>query len=380
MAKKVAICTLLYSRDYLPGALTLAYQLQKLLKHAVVEDEITLCLLIAKKLFEDEFKPQEIALIRSLFKEIIIIEPLKDQEKSIEKNKANLELLKRPELSHTLLKARLWELVQFDQVLFLDADTLPLNKDFFEILRLYPEQTRFQIAAVPDIGWPDMFNTGVLLLIPDLDMATSLQDFLIKTVSIDGADQGIFNQFFNPICNYSKEVLHKVSPLMEWIRLPFTYNVTMPNYGYQSSPAMNFFQQHIRLIHFIGTFKPWSRHTTDYDDHYYQLWRSTQRELYSECHLSNYFTHLQLGNIETETNFYHEPPCLQDLLNHGTRENQKHVDLDITSVDRNASQKSTAEKHDIEKPTSKPQSAFKFDWESTDYLDRVQRAFPKTDT
>lgn len=82
-------------------------------------------------MFGDEFKPQEIALIRSLFKEIIIIEPLKDQEKSIEKNKANLELLKRPELSHTLLKARLWELVQFDQVLFLDADTLPLNKEFF---------------------------------------------------------------------------------------------------------------------------------------------------------------------------------------------------------------------------------------------------------
>lgn len=138
MAKKVAICTLLYSRDYLPGALTLAYQLQKLLKHAVVEDEITLCLLIEKKLFGDEFKPQEIALIRSLFKEIIIIEPLKDQEKSIEKNKANLELLKRPELSHTLLKARLWELVQFDQVLFLDTDTLPLNKEFFEILRFIP--------------------------------------------------------------------------------------------------------------------------------------------------------------------------------------------------------------------------------------------------
>lgn len=83
-------------------------------------------------MFEDEFKPQEIALIRSLFKEIIIIEPLKDQEKSIEKNKANLELLKRPELSHTLLKARLWELVQSDQVLFLDADTLPLNKDFLK--------------------------------------------------------------------------------------------------------------------------------------------------------------------------------------------------------------------------------------------------------
>ncbi|CAI4513463.1 CIH_collapsed_G0025780.mRNA.1.CDS.1 [Saccharomyces cerevisiae] len=49
MAKKVAICTLLYSRDYLPGALTLAYQLQKLLKHAVVEDEITLCPANCKK-------------------------------------------------------------------------------------------------------------------------------------------------------------------------------------------------------------------------------------------------------------------------------------------------------------------------------------------
>ncbi|QHS74122.1 glycogenin glucosyltransferase GLG2 [Saccharomyces paradoxus] len=380
MARKVAICTLIYSRDYLPGALTLAYQLQKLLKHAVVEYQITVCLLIESKLFRDEFSPQEIALIRSLFKEIIIIEPLKDQEKSVEKNKANLELLKRPELSHTLLKARLWELVQFDQVLFLDADTLPLNKEFFRILQLYPEQTRFQIAAVPDIGWPDMFNTGVLLLIPDLEMARSLQNFLVKTVSIDGADQGIFNQFFNPICNYSKEVLHNVSPLMEWIRLPFIYNVTMPNYGYQSSPAMSFFQQHIKLIHFIGAFKPWSHTTSDYNDHYYQLWRSTQCGLYGECHLSDYFTHLQLGNIETDTNFHHEPPCLKNLLKHSTKGHQKQVEFDETQVDQNASQKSAAEKHDFERPTSEPQSAFKFDWETTDYLDRVQRAFPRPDT
>ena len=253
---------------------TLAYQLQRLLKKAVVEFEITVCLLVTRGLF-DGFCTQEVTLIRSLFKEIIIIEPLKDQEKCVKNNKANLELLKRPELSHTLLKARLWELVQFDKVLFLDADTLPLDKEFFKILQLYPEQTRFQIAAAPDIGWPDMFNTGVLLLVPDLEMARSLQDFLMKTVSIDGADQGIFNQFFNPICNYSKEILHKISPLMEWIRLPFIYNVTMPNYGYQSSPAIFFFQQHIKLIHFIGTSKPWSHTTIDYENGYFQQWRST---------------------------------------------------------------------------------------------------------
>lgn len=377
--KKVALCTLLYSRGYLPGALTLAYQLQRLLSQTVVEDEITICLLVARTLFEDEFTPQEIVLIRSLFKEIIIIESLEGQAKSVENNKANLDLLKRPELSFTLLKARLWELVQFDQVLFLDADTLPLNKEFFKILQLYPEQTRFQIAAVPDIGWPDMFNTGVLLLIPDLEMAKSLQDFLVKTVSIDGADQGIFNQFFNPACNYSKEILHKISPLMEWIRLPFIYNVTMPNYGYQSSPAMSFFQQHINLVHFIGTFKPWSHSAFNHDNYYYQLWRDTERDLHNEHHLSNYFTRLQLGNLERETDFHHEAPCLNALLRQNSRENQKQVSPDETQVGPNAAQNTPIQEHDQEVTTADPQSAFKFEWENTDYLHHVQRAFPDSD-
>lgn len=381
MARKVAICTLLYSRDYLPGALTLAYQLQRLLKSTVVESQITICLLVARGLFKNEFSAQETALIRSLFKEVITIEPLQDQEKSVENNKENLELLKRPELAFTLLKARLWELVQFDQVLFLDADTLPLDKEFFNILELYPEQTRFQIAAVPDIGWPDMFNTGVLSLIPDLEVARSLQDFLVKTVSIDGADQGIFNQFFNPVCNYSREVLHKISPLVEWIRLPFIYNVTMPNYGYQSSPAMSFFQQHIKLVHFIGTFKPWSHTTSDYEDRYHQLWRNAHCDLYSEYHLSNYFTHLQLGNVETDTYFDHETPSLSILLNQNTRRKQTKVEPDVaTQIDLNSPQEAAIEEDHREPPISVPQSAFKFDWEDTDYLDRVQRAFPGSDT
>ncbi|CAI4061264.1 hypothetical protein N7582_001846 [Saccharomyces uvarum] len=379
MTKKVAICTLLYSRGYLPGALTLAYQLQRILTQTVVEDEITVCLLVARALFDDELSPQEIVLLRSLFREIIIIEPLEDQAKSVENNKANLDLLKRPELSFTLLKARLWELVQFDQVLFLDADTLPLNKEFFKILQLFPEQTRFQIAAVPDIGWPDMFNTGVLLLIPDLEMAKSLQDFLVKTVSIDGADQGIFNQFFNPACNYSKDILHKISPLMEWIRLPFIYNVTMPNYGYQSSPAMSFFQKHINLIHFIGTFKPWSHSASNHDDHYYQLWRDTQRDLHNEHHLSNYLTRLQLGNLETETDFHHEAPCLDTLLRQNSGEKQTQVSPDVAYVGSNTAPITAIQEHDQEVPIPDPQSAFKFEWEDTDYLRHVQRAFPESD-
>lgn len=102
------------------------------------------------------------------------------------------------------------------------------------------KQTKFQIGAVADIGWPDMFNSGVMMLIPDADTASVLQNYVIENTSIDGADQGILNQFFNQNC-CTDELLKETFP-REWVQLSFTYNVTTPNLGYESSPAMKYFK------------------------------------------------------------------------------------------------------------------------------------------
>lgn len=278
MSGPIAIATLLYSADYLPGVFTLGYQLKKLRG----DKNVALLLLVSKDLYHDVLTQLSLEILRSLFTDIIVVDPIQ----GITGNEDNLKLLKRPELYFTLVKARLWEL-KYDRVLYLDGDTLPLNADVFNLFENYPVEQN-QIAGAPDVGWPDMFNSGVLLLAPDDELARSLRKFISNNVSMDGADQGVLNQFFNAHCNWGIENIEQ-----RWIRLPFIYNVTMPNYGYQSSPATKFFKQQIKLVHFIGENKPWKGWYGD-NNGYSTQWNKVFSEFQSEYSLSNYMKSLKL--------------------------------------------------------------------------------------
>lgn len=148
--------------------------------------------------------------------------------------------MKRPELKPTFSKINLFKLTQFEKLLYLDADTLPLS-NLSNLFQMTISPT--QIVASPDSGWPDIFNSGVFLISPSYQTYSNL---LEKTQSInpsfDGADQGLLNQYFQN---------------ENWIKLPFLYNVT-PSGQYQYEPAYKYFQNDIKLLHFIGSSKPWS--------------------------------------------------------------------------------------------------------------------------
>lgn len=94
-------------------------------------------------------------------------------------------------------------------------------------------------AAVPDIGWPDCFNSGLLVLSPNMGDYYALLALASRGISFDGADQGLLNMHFR-----------------DWHRLSFTYNCT-PSGNYQYVPAYRHFQSSVSMIHFIGTDKPW---------------------------------------------------------------------------------------------------------------------------
>lgn len=94
-------------------------------------------------------------------------------------------------------------------------------------------------AAVPDIGWPDCFNSGLLVLTPNMGDYYGLLALASRGISFDGADQGLLNMHFR-----------------DWHRLSFTYNCT-PSGNYQYVPAYRHFQSSISMIHYIGTDKPW---------------------------------------------------------------------------------------------------------------------------
>jgi glycogenin glucosyltransferase len=91
----------------------------------------------------------------------------------------NLELLGRPDLAATFTKFHAWTLTQYTKIVFMDADVLPLVNvdDLFS----FPD-----FAACADIGWPDCFNSGVFVAVPNVDTFHRLVELGQSQGSFDG--------------------------------------------------------------------------------------------------------------------------------------------------------------------------------------------------
>lgn len=141
----------------------------------------------------------------------------------------------RADLLYTFTKIQLWRQTQFRKIVYIDADVVALRapEELFD--------TPDAFAAAPDVGWPDIFNTGVMVLTPNEGDFRALSNLAAAGDSFDGADQGLLNQYFE----------HK-----PWKRLSFTYNCT-PSANYQYEPAYRYFKRGISMVHFIGSTKPW---------------------------------------------------------------------------------------------------------------------------
>lgn len=146
----------------------------------------------------------------------------------------NLSLMNRPDLHSAFTKISLWRQTQFRKIVYIDADVVAYRApdELFDL--------PYAFAAAPDIGWPDIFNTGVMVLTPNQGDYYALTALAERGVSFDGADQGLLNMYFQN--NHH--------------RLSFNYNVT-PSAHYQYTPAYMHFQSSINMVHFIGNDKPW---------------------------------------------------------------------------------------------------------------------------
>ncbi|KAL8764633.1 MAG: hypothetical protein Q9194_006926 [Teloschistes cf. exilis] len=212
-----AYCTLLMSDEYLPGAMVLAHSLR---------DSGTKRQLVVLVTF-DTLDFSTLDELQKVYDHVIPVDPI------MNKTPANLYLMHRPDLAATFTKIALWRQIHFRKIVYLDADTVALRAPD----ELFDQKSDF--AAVPDIGWPDCFNSGVLVLSPNMGDYYALEALAQRGISFDGADQGLLNMHFR-----------------DWHRLSFTYNCT-PSGNYQYVPAYRHFQSRISMIHYIGTDKPW---------------------------------------------------------------------------------------------------------------------------
>ncbi|NWJ02083.1 GLYG2 protein, partial [Crypturellus undulatus] len=173
------------------------------------------------------------SILRSVFDEVIEVGAL-DSADSL-----HLALVQRPELGVTFTKLHCWTLTHYSKCVFMDADTLVLcNVD-----ELFDRE---EFSAAPDSGWPDCFNSGVFVFRPSLKTYNLLLQFAEEHGSFDGGDQGLLNSFFS---NWATTDIDK--------HLPFIYNLSS-SAVYTYVPAFNHFGRDAKVVHFLGSTKPWN--------------------------------------------------------------------------------------------------------------------------
>mmetsp|Transcript_45158 Transcript_45158/g.81597 ORF Transcript_45158/g.81597 Transcript_45158/m.81597 type:complete len:285 (-) Transcript_45158:102-956(-) len=137
-------------------------------------------------------------------------------------------------------KLRVWEQVDFDKLVYIDADCVVLERvdELFE---------RPSPAFCPDVFPPDKFNAGVIVLSPSRELFEKMQERIAELPSHDGGDTGFLNAFFPDWYRWS-----------ERHRLPFRYNALRTMYWFtHKNPGYWDSLKPIKILHFCSSPKPW---------------------------------------------------------------------------------------------------------------------------
>lgn len=130
-----------------------------------------------------------------------------------------------------------WSLVDYHKIILLDSDMVVLQN--IDHLFMHPE-----LSAVEDPGSPGLFNSGLMVIRPDLHILSAMLSALPDSLTYNGGDQGFLNSFFED----------------EWtrnlaLRLPITYNV-FPRMRHYASWGL--YRRDIHILHFTAEVKPWT--------------------------------------------------------------------------------------------------------------------------
>ncbi len=214
-----ACATVVTSADYVIGAMVLGHSLRKSgWKHDMVV------------LVTAEVGARDRARLKQLWHHVLETEHVANPNSS---NELGLEAF-----ATCYTKLRVWELTQYDHVVYLDADTIVLGS-------LEPLLERSCFAAAPCPSAPDLFNTAVMVLQPSAEKFGEMESLIRTLPSYDGGDQGFLNSYFADWFTGPAES-----------RLPYQYNTARLSCFYK--PSWTRFTSDMRVLHYFGPAKPWS--------------------------------------------------------------------------------------------------------------------------
>lgn len=161
---KQAYVTLVTTDSYVIGAQVLA----KSLRNSGTSRQI-ICL-VTPNLSDSSLRALS---DKQCFDQVRQVEPIDSFDKE------RLALLGRPELGCTFTKIQVWKQLDFDKIVFMDADMLALSN----LDELFGRE---EFSAAPDVGWPDCFNSGLFVCRPNESTYNDLFQMASSIGSFDG--------------------------------------------------------------------------------------------------------------------------------------------------------------------------------------------------
>ena len=218
-----AFVTTLNTDNYLPGVLVLDKTIRDMCSHR-------LFVLVSHGLEESTYEALRRRDINYGFADDIVVDP--EVFADIDSDFTHWK--------NTLFKLRIFELTQFDKIVFIDSDIMVIQP----IDELFDRPDMSAVIAGRSYpgneGWHDL-GSGVVVLEPRDGIVEQLVD-LVPAVSAEKqnfGDQDVIIKYFSDW------------PQNESLHLPEKYNVFFDHYG--------FYFKHggVKAVHFIGKKKPW---------------------------------------------------------------------------------------------------------------------------
>ena len=153
--------------------------------------------------------------------------------------------------NNTLFKIKVFDLISFEKIVFLDTDMIILNN--IDHLFDYKHMSAVAAGAVLFPEWSEGINSGLMVIVPNHDIYLELVDNIEpaynyrESIGLGFGDQDIIKRVYP---NWGKE---------KELHLPEKYN-TMLGYGgcLKAAGEINSFDD-IFVYHFTGKEKPWNK-------------------------------------------------------------------------------------------------------------------------
>jgi len=138
----------------------------------------------------------------------------------------------------------IWSLAEYEKIVYLDTDMLTIQdiNELFEV-DLWSDDTSVQFAAAPQLFASHKFDSGLMLLKPDISTFTEM----LSSIKAGVESLWVFDDFINDFFSgwHFMSQAHRLLP---------TYNAP---YAWTQDEKWVSYRSDIKIVHFTGKEKPW---------------------------------------------------------------------------------------------------------------------------